>query len=136
MCLDSLADFEVPDPGVGWKTFIVKDEWPKEGPASDSPHILPWVRGDIYSVFYEWLDEKDFREEGYKEEECLYTNTCFVGNHFYPFGFHIFLNKEDTLYSINAVVLPVRFRHVVATGYQDGKKVVVAKEMMILVEEP
>ena len=133
MCLDRLADFEVPDPGIGWKTFIVKDEWSEKGPASDNPHILPWVWGDIYSVFYEWLDEKDFREERHKEEEFLYT--YFEGNQPYPFGFHIYLEKEDIPCSLNEVVFPVRYRYVVATGYQDYRKVVVAKEMMILVEE-
>jgi len=133
MCLDKLADFKVPDPGLGWKIFIVKDGWSKEGLASDSPHILPWVRGDIYSVFYEWLDEKDFREERHKGGECLYA--YFEGNRPYPFGFHIYLEKQDVLYSLNGVIFPVRFRHVVATGYEDGEKVVVAKEMMIMVEE-
>ena len=124
MCLDRLADFEIPDPGVGWKLFSIEES---------KPHISGFFTWE-YSVFYEWLNEKDFRNKA-QAEKCLYTYL--EGNQPYPFGFHIYLDKlEDVYCSIDEIILPVRFRHVVATGYEDRKKVVVAKEMMILAEEP
>ena len=122
MCLDKLADFEVPDPGVGWKLFSIEES---------KPHISGFFTWE-YSVFYEWLNEKNFRNKA-QAEKCLYTYL--EGNQPYPFGFHIYLDKEDILYTLNEVIFPVRFRHIIATGYEDGKKVVVAKEMMILGED-
>ena len=122
MCLDSLADFKVPDPGVGWKVFSIEES---------KPHISGFFTWE-HSVFYEWLDEKDFRNKA-QAEKFLYTYL--EGNQPYPFGFHIYLEKEGILYTLYEVILPVRFRHIVATGYEGDKKVVVAKEMMILAEE-
>jgi len=127
MCLDSLADFEVPDPGVGWKVFLFM-----EPPLL--PHAYGWWITKEYPVFFEWLKEGDYRKIIKVE---LFTTDC--GSK-YPMGFHVFLTKKDAeewKYNDNALVfiLPVRFRYIVATGYQDYRKVVVAKEMMILAEE-
>jgi len=132
MCLDNLADFEVPDPGVGWKVFSVNE---------GNPHISSPYINSVYSVFYDkWLSESWYRY--YQSQEvmvCYDKNWDSIIQH--PIGFFIFLNKKDAdfysdVHSDKHIVLPVRFRHVVATGYESDKKVVVAKEMMILVEEP
>ena len=130
MCLDSLADFEVPDPGVGWKVFNGGIEY------KSIPHVQGWYFAfEPYSVFYKWVHEVDFR--GNDSEEWGFLDTD--DNIKYPAGFHLYLTKEDAEDSMcfeDDFILPVCYQNVVATGYQDYKKVVVAKEMMILTEEP
>jgi len=128
VCLARQVDFEVPDPGMGWKVFYFD--------GSES-HIESIASLCLYPIFYTWLNAKGVFEifEGDVWREEL-TDGCRVP---YPNGFHIFLEKEDAHEWWNndtAVFLPVCYQNVVATGYQNGKKVVVAKEMMILVGEP
>jgi len=127
MCLERLADFKVPDPGVGWKVFFAD---------KDEPHISGFFTCE-YSVFYEWLPENWYRIDNI--ETLLAYGRDEISIQQYLIGFHVFLNKDDAegfweSYE-NTFILPVRFRYIVATGYQDDKKVVVAKEMMILAEE-
>ena len=131
MCLDSLVDFEIPDPGVGWKVFLIKD-----GCIASCTGIV------FYPVWDEYYKAKEIWEEINSFPWVSYIGRF---SNRYENGFHVFLSKNDaekfTEYCCiahpyrGAVVLPVHFRHVVATGYQHGKKVVVAEEMMILAEE-
>jgi len=128
MCLARQVDFEVPDPGIGWKVFYFD---------SCEPHIKSIASLCIYPVFYTWLNAKDvfetFEEDAWRVELTDGYRVPYLN------GFHIFLEKKDACEWWNndtAVVLPVCYQNVVATGYQNGKKVVVAREMMILVERP
>ena len=129
MCLDRLVDFEVPDPGVGWKVFYFD---------GFKAHIESVTNLCLYPIFYEWLNAKDVFEtfeSGIWREELTSFHQIPYSN-----GFHIFLEKKDA-YKWRGnltfeIVLPVCYQNIVTTGYQDGKKVVVAKEMMIIVEEP
>jgi len=122
MCLDRLSDFKIPKPYVGWKYFDVRDY---------GVHVESHISCVKYSVFYKWMHEKDFRSWLSKEFMVSYASEIYLS------GFHIYLQKEDAeryCYR-NSVILPVRFRKVVARGYQYGLKIVVAKEIMIMVEE-
>jgi len=128
MCLARQVDFEVPDPGVGWKVFYFD--------GSES-HIKSIISRCIYSVFYTWLNAEGvyetFEEDAWRVELTDGYRVPYLN------GFHIFLEKKDACEWWNndtAVVLPVCYQNIVATGYQDYRKVVVAKEMMILAEEP
>ena len=129
MCLDRLADFEVPDPGVGWKVFrILPHEF----------HLHALITTIEYSVFYSWLDAKEVWENFIRGARWP---TVSPPNH--ENGFYIYLNKKDAMKAYRfhifsgVVIMPVKFRGVKTKGYDGGGfKVVVAKEMMILAEEP
>ena len=73
-----------------------------------------------------WMCESDYRPP---VEESLRANEG--GG--YPMGFHAYANGNDARW--RGPAFRVELRNIVATGWQDGRKVVVAKRMKILPEK-
>jgi hypothetical protein len=72
-----------------------------------------------------WLKEEDYREQK-SVDRIGYQNI----SKWYKTGFHIYV--DNPLYAgIYSGIRKVKFRKVVAKGWQDGRKVIVAKEMYI-----
>ena len=122
MCLTILDDYEVKQ-DYGWKVF-----WKKEGKlcADLFPH-LPYPVN-------RWIKEKDYRALSGRREYIRFPNTSIR----YPMGFHIFLKKKDARgwkNWWNERIRKVKFRKIVAKGWQRGMKVIVAKEMLIIPEK-
>ena len=127
MCLGQLAKFDIPldkkGVGVGWKIFKKR-----------------WRDGKLVGEFYNstvllknrWLDEQDFRMGAFKNKNYKRIESR------YPFGWHIFLKRKDAKEwggiegDSSRIILKVKFRRVVATGYQgNNRAIVVAKELLI-----
>lgn len=75
-----------------------------------------------------WLNEKKYRSSVDKKTETILTTSAS-----YPMGFHIYLNKKlvsGCLYGRD-VIVSVKFRKAHTKGKQDGKNIIVAKEIFI-----
>ena len=123
MCLQKIEDFNVKSRngvGFGWKIFTE-------------------YNGELSGEYYcskkrpinRWIKEGDFR------------SGCFTNKRFkkiesrYPFGWHIYATYKDARnYAGHArswcKIKKVKFRDVVATGYQASRKIIIAKEMLII----
>ena len=123
MCLQRLDDFNVKlnkdDIGSGWKVFVDGNCGKLHGEYHNSGE----------RPTNKWLNEKQFRGMGFTNPRWKKIMSR------YPFGWHIFPRKEDAVKwicgSFTKVIKKVKFRNVVATGYQIGYKVIVAKEIYI-----
>ncbi len=110
MCLDTLEDFPVKD--CGWKVFIrCRDKL--GGP----------FRNYVFPV-NKWLDANNG-----KGNTVLSTND---EDKKYKAGFHIYASREAARESGYNVVKRVKFKEVIATGRQNGHKVIVAKKVLVM----
>ena len=50
----------------------------------------------------------------------------------YQAGFHIYATRDDARRSGNGYIRRVKFRDVIATGYEGEEKVIVAQEILVL----
>lgn len=126
MCLDKLARFDVTldknKVGVGWKVF--RRRW------GDGKFIGEYFSSGILPR-RRWLNEKDHRSRFFKNKRYKKIESR------YPFGWHVFLKKKDAVSWKGSLarkhVVGVKFRNIVATGYQaqGEKKTIVAKEILI-----
>lgn len=81
-----------------------------------------------------WLDERDYRDNYAINKEELHTETS---KYLYPIGWHIFHTlegaerwREDIHWP--TCIVKVEVLEPVATGYQDKRRVTVAKKIKIL----
>jgi len=76
-----------------------------------------------------WLKEEDYRPNWCAHRKTI--DACDDFPHYrYPMGFHVWL-KSLPQEGVWRTILRVRFRKPVVWGIQDGKPVVVAKEIFI-----
>lgn len=122
MCLDTVDEkLTVPKEGVGWRKFRVSYE---------EPGLRACFQGndEAYPTRV-WLKEGDYRDADDKGQKFLFTGYLTAK---YPYGFHIFKARyaaeKDDAYAVRKVL----YRKAVASGTQNGCKVIVAKEMKIL----
>lgn len=125
MCLDRL-DPKVRPRKVGgkiyaWKVLDVRD---------DQRLAPPWFGNDRSTPIGVWLNSKAYsnRQLGIR---------CRFDNHIYQPGFHAYVKKEDALSELYTFrrARKIELQDVVATGWQEGMEVVVAKRMKILPEK-
>ena len=117
MCLDKLQEFPVKRK-YGWKIFSTK-----EGLRS------PFFRRTRYRI-NKWFDSR----------ECSRGREVLVDfNHTYRVGFHIYVRRGDArtkpaweLWPRTYCLKKVEFKEVLATGVEDGGKVIVARWMKIM----
>ena len=128
MCLDHLIKLDKRSQtlikrGFGWRVFG----------KNYKGELLSTLQGNFKPMpINRWLDEKDFRNKEHNKKRYLYIMFRYP----YPYGFHIFLTRKDAIAWANEtceyITLKVKFKNIVAQGYQDGRKVIVAKNIMIL----
>ena len=114
--------------GFGWKVFEITPNG-----------LMAWLRT---SAFY-YSKRKGYSQKGYSQKvlpknKWLKSYDITRGEH-YPKGFHIFTKREAAqgfmdyrCYRNNYKVEKVEYRNVLATGWEAGREVIVAKEMRIL----
>lgn len=135
MCLEKKEELRIPlnkqGEGIGWKGFHEKEVGERL--------CIPLQGNEGEVSINTWLKEKDYRYGKDKERKYLRVNSHLR----YQYGFHLFQHKKDTLKWKKAsgwpVIKKVRFRKIVATGYQKGfwgdpnlYPCIVAKEILIL----
>ena len=126
MCLNKLAKFK--PCGVGYKIMR---------------HEGPILYGEYYTTEHPrevglWLDEKNFRDDFIKSD----TINIDRGNkmELYPSGWHIFHSKRQALIWKAAtskvlkdlVCVKVEVKEPLAVGYQNNRRITVAKQIKIL----
>jgi len=119
MCLYKFGKFNTRKK-IGFKIF------------NDENHYLSsYIRGSMKRLpVGKWLNEKDYRDKTDFNMKYLRTEDKYEN---YKFGWHIYYYKSDENYfSSWCVKRKVKFRKIVAKGYQDGKRIVVAKEIYII----
>ena len=124
MCLASLTDWfpvgKEKGLSVGWKIFL----------EDSSGGLRPEICGREEYPKEKWIKAESF---GYSK----YGKTAlYAGKKPYRAGFHIFVFRGDAeawwdTSIIGTIIKKVYFRKIVEYGYQEMKKVVVAKEMFI-----
>lgn len=116
MCLDNLAKFNIKR-YVGYKVFFKSNT----GKLSGEFKALHKSR-EVNT----WLNSSNFSKTVSLRLECDPSLK-------YPNGFHIYLLRNNAGENIfrDHIIKRVRFRKVVAKGFQYGCKVVVAKEIFI-----
>lgn len=132
MCLAHVdCVFKIPKPEVkyGYKLFIEKNFFGKD----------KMLVGQFYGLekprpMGMWMHERDYRSN--RRRRLIYLNIGTFdkeGIVSYPIGWHIYKNMPKNLTSkITFPLYKVAYRNVVAEGWQDGKRVVVCKEMKII----
>jgi len=120
MCLDKLADFKI-SKYEGWQVFT-----------GDEKGLYPWYR----SLEYHKAMKRTTIPMGEWQEDK--NNYLILANdsRTYQTGFHIFLRKKDAETWVEGSpshfpIRKVKFKKVVAKGFQDGRKVVVARERFV-----
>ena len=123
MCLDTVDKKTRTNVEYGYKVFYI---WDKK------------LLGEFYQA-----DGKFHGNSVYKKRKWYKSSDTIIGKLTYSSGFHVFTNKRDAIKYIagnSYKVFKVKIKNIVASGTQDSygaqidKKVVVAKEMMILEE--
>lgn len=114
MCLDYILPIKYKNPKaerIGWKTFLVWKGTKKKR----------CICGFFYERGYipgKWYDASNVK---------IRSNV----SRKYESGFHIWKRKKDAIESFGTV-MKVKYKNVVATGYQASRKIDVAKKMMII----
>lgn len=111
---------------VNWKSFDRTDWTARERP-EDILASAGFKRGPTLPIG-KWLHEKKFRK--HPQKTMIYTDR---GE--YKTGWHIYKTMEDALrlhWYLGEIVRKVEYRNIVATITEDGRRVVVAKEIKIL----
>jgi hypothetical protein len=124
MCLDRLLDEKPEKEGTGWKGFLIGRSHQLTGMYCSTTQVRP--RG-------KWLREEDFRYNPRHK-----TLVCSNQGQGYPTGWHIYVKRPRfgpdgsfcNLWS-NEKMVKVKYRRATVKGYQDGRLVVIAKEMRI-----
>lgn len=118
MCLRTVDKIrQCPESGRGYKAFGLRDN-----------KLYPVWRGHLACRRGRWLHAYE-------------VQVCADDGQYYLSGFHIFDTEEDANHYITScfdsrlTVLPVKYRHATFTGTNSNKKVIVAKEILILKEE-
>jgi hypothetical protein len=123
MCLEKVTSKkDSTRTGIGWKVFS---------------HNLTgqFVNISTPRPVGEWLDEKDFRTILDLRKRVIKADDRIT----YPIGWHIWVTKPEA--SLDKTVRKVRYRKVIAEGFQSGRfvngklrKVIIAKEIFICKE--
>ena len=124
MCLDRLDDYEVKQ-DYGWKMFYLEE----------GDELFSTNYGDKPYKTNKWHHEKEYRDKAHKKRKYLLTEC--PPEEKYRYGFHIYLKKKDAKelqWFPSEAIQKVRFRNVVAKGWEAEAKVIVAKEMLIVPE--
>ncbi len=118
MCLSVVDEKPIVKEGIGWKVFEKL-----EG------ELTNWYYGAYFYKFNinEWNTDKT----------RPIISTLYVN---YPSGFHIHKTRKSAriqkgqlhVITPNYVIKKVKFRNVVATGYEGFNRVIVAREILIL----
>ena len=116
MCLSYLGDYRHInlDKGVGWKFFKINEKGKLK-----TPYLL------FEFPINRWVKDKAVKKIkfGLRRDQT------------YPAGFHIYLTKKDAddmSFCRGTIVKKVKYRNVVAKGYQGKHKVIVAREMLVI----
>jgi len=139
MCL-YIIDKEIKEVTEGWKIFEITNICHSNRDYSFNTNSyklnikLPdnFPKG-LTGLYY---DFKFKTNEWIKDTETRPISMWF--NRSYPTGFHFYFNKEEAeedlkifVLASNITLLPIKVRNVVATGFQDGYKVGVARKIFI-----
>ena len=141
MCLDIIKDIKITEP-YGYKVFRK---------TNNKIRFLYQNDNNITNKipFNKWIDEKHFRQDDVEQNrgllEVFYISQS--NERFYRKGFHLYKNKSDAIDIKNiqffqypnfndntCVVYKVKFKEVVATGFQGGRETIVARKIKILKE--
>ncbi len=110
MCLVTLDKETQEGTGVGWKYF-----------RSDASSHLEFAYYGGRVNYNTWLKDK---AKGMIPKQC--------GGFSYHKGYHVYVNKEDAVFAaFGEQIRRVEYREVVASGRQDGRQVVVARQILI-----
>jgi len=113
MCLDKLQNFKIKS-NIGYKEFSQKDDGHLDFENFGNKKRIPIGK---------WINEKDYRT---REDRFIKKVFAGKGDGQYELGFHFFL-RQDTYGNRRKI----KFRGILAKGYQYGERVIVAKEIYI-----
>jgi len=133
MCLDLVNEVKVRktnksyENGIAYK--VMEKDW------DDEKYFNSVCRGTGKYTFNKWYHEKDFRDMEYRKNTTILASDFLVS---YPLGFHSFINHKDAScyhkehFSYSRVVVKVRVKKVVATGFQGEFPIIVSKEIRFI----
>lgn len=127
MCLSSVSkeiEKKYKDKRFGWKLFSCYGKILVGAVMNE--YLDQHFKGYPYET---WLNERKYREN--PNENYIRDDNDVI----YRTGWHIFLTREDAQSYRNTgeIVRKVEFKNPVAYGWQDELKVVVAKDMKIII---
>lgn len=126
MCLDSIKKFKV-NQDFGFVLF-----------SRNGKRLIPLYRQETYRNKFgsEFVPIDVWQHDKTKIDESKFIQT--ESGRYYPAGFHIYLNENDAHKdlqdddcSTNLEVRIVSFKNIIATGYEQGWKVIVAKSRLV-----
>lgn len=128
MCLSRLD--KLPKRRTGYKCFNTEDD-----KGLTSLYYCPYLEGSIPKSMPvgEWLHARDFKPHDVPSQiECEHEAVT------YPAGFHYYTRGKDARDfaegAMGVTVRKVKANYIVATGYQEGCPVMVAKQIYIYPE--